>query len=82
MTGALIQDRPTASPPAVDDPAIVIPPDWRCSVANWPHDRWSRWRRYTGEFLASDDEPATVEAIRGAERAAFDLLRTGGATPG
>lgn len=58
-------------------PTINIPPNWRWSVANWPHERWTRWRRYVGEF-ASLDGPPTVEDIKGAELAVYDLLRTDG----
>jgi hypothetical protein len=61
-----------------DEPGVDVPRDWRWAAANLPADRWSRWRKYTGEFLASDDEPATVEGIKGAELAAFDMLRTDG----
>jgi hypothetical protein len=78
MTVTIVQDWPTVPPPSADDPPIVIPPGWRWTVANWPPGRWSRWRRYAGEFLSTLDAPVTVEAIRGAELAAYDLVRSEG----
>src|SRR4051794_3927532 len=44
---------PTLDGDDSDRHSIVTLPDWRWSVASWPHERWSRWRRYVGEFLAS-----------------------------
>lgn len=78
MTGTLVRDRATAPTAAPHDPPIVIPPNWRWDLAHWPHERWSRWRRYVGEFLGTLDDVPTVEDIRGAELAAYDLLRTEG----
>jgi hypothetical protein len=72
--------RGSKSPSPDPDPPIVVPRDWRWAAANLPPERWSRWRRYTGEFLASLDEHADVADIRAAERAAFDLLTDGGTT--
>src|SRR5687767_12522106 len=57
-----------------DRQSTVTRADWRWELAHWPHERWSRWRRYVGEF-ASLDGPPTVEVIHGAEAAAYDLLR-------
>jgi hypothetical protein len=74
MTAPLVRDRPVTPPPSADDPAIDIPPNWRWDLAHWPHERWSRWRRYVGEFLESLDEHADVEDIRTAERAAYELI--------
>ena len=61
------------------DAPIVVPRDWRWTLSHWPHEEWARWRRYSGEFLAScADEATTAEDIRAADRAAYDLLRTDG----
>jgi hypothetical protein len=74
---------PGSSP---DSPEIDIPADdWRWTVANWPHERWSAWRRRVTTILAVADElvlmedredapRADVEEIRAAERRAFDEL--------
>jgi hypothetical protein len=64
---------------------LEAPPDWRWSVANWPHDRWVAWRQRVTAILAEADElvlmegredapRADAEEIRAAERRAFDEM--------
>ena len=74
---------PGSSP---DCPMLDVPADdWRWTVANWPPDRWSVWRRRVAEILAEADElvliedradspRADAEEIRAAERRAFEEL--------
>jgi hypothetical protein len=64
---------------------LDVPPDWRWTVANWPHDRWSAWRQRVTAILAEADAAivaedraeaprADVEEIHQAERLAFDEM--------
>lgn len=63
------------------DPGITIPPDWRSTVARWPHTRWSTWRKRSAELaeaLAATEDPdgppspeERAELIRRAEHRAF-----------
>jgi hypothetical protein len=82
----IILPGPPGSSP--DSPMLDVPgEDWRWAVANWPHDRWSDWRRRVTAILTEADAERTTEdggdsalvddrsdEIRAAGRRAFDEM--------
>lgn len=48
--------------------------DWRWTVAAWPHDRWTRWRRMVDQLVSRETNP-TAETIKQADRVAYEAIR-------
>lgn len=61
--------------PPDDAPAIVVPPDWRAEVANWPQPLWAEWRAMVTEYLDNLGRPPEPDEIKAADYAAWCILR-------
>lgn len=59
--------QPGSSP---DNPDIVIPKDWRFTIAGLNREQWHRWRARSSELLAGLGRDPTVQDIRAADRVA------------